>query len=345
MAGDADVLVVGAGPVGLVASLLLAQQGRTSIVVERREGVQRAPAAHVVNARSFEILRAAGVDMQAVAAACQDPADAGAVLWVTTLVGDELGRLSFEKQGDEILALTPTPLRNLSQHELEPILLEQLRGRANAVVRFANEWESSAQDADGVTSRVRDLANGAVSELRTRWVLAADGAGSRVRRALGIEPVGPARLASFVMIHFEANLRPLVAERPGVLYWTTAPDASGTFVAHDIDSTWVFMRAWDPDRESAQDYGEERCAEIVRRAIGREDVDFAIRTISPWHMDRAGRRALPRGTHLPGRRRGAPLPADRRTRPQYRRAGRAQPGLEAGRGRRGLGRRRAAGQL
>ena len=70
---DADVLVVGAGPVGMVASLLLAQQGLTSLVVERRAGVQRAPAAHVVNARSFEILRAAGADMQAIARRLQGP--------------------------------------------------------------------------------------------------------------------------------------------------------------------------------------------------------------------------------------------------------------------------------
>jgi 2-polyprenyl-6-methoxyphenol hydroxylase-like FAD-dependent oxidoreductase len=281
---DADVLVVGAGPVGLVASLLLAQQGLTSVVVERRAGVQRAPAAHVVNARTFEILRAAGVDMQTVAAACQDPADAGTVLWVTTLVGDELGRLPYEQQGDENLALTPTPLRNLSQHRLEPILLAHLRELPRVQMRFANEWESFAQEAGGVTSRVRDLADGTAAGVRTRWVLAADGAGSRVRRALGIEPLGPARLASFVMIHFEANLRPLVGRRPAVLYWTTAPDATGTFVAHDIDSTWVFMHAWDPDRESADAYTEERCAEIVRRAMGGSDVDFAIRSISPWHM-------------------------------------------------------------
>lgn len=280
---DADVLVVGAGPVGMVASLLLAQQGMTSLVVERRAGVQRAPAAHVVNARSFEILRAAGADMQAIGAASKDPADAGAVVWVTTLAGEELGRLPFERQGEEVLAFTPTPLRNLSQHLLEPILLDQLRSRAQAEIRFSHEWEASEQAADGVTSCVRDLGTGRASESRTRWVLAADGAGSRVRRALGIEPVGPARLASFVMIHFEADLRPLVGHRPGVLYWTTAPDAAGTFVAHDIDSTWVFMHAWDPEGESAESYTEARCAEIVRYALGT-DADFAIRTISPWHM-------------------------------------------------------------
>jgi 2,4-dichlorophenol 6-monooxygenase len=280
---EVPVLVVGAGPVGAAAAILLEQQGLASLVVERRAGPQPAPAAHVVNGRTFEILRAAGVDPGPISAACKDPGDAGQVLWVTTLVGEELGRLPFERQGPDAEAYTPTPLRNLSQHRLEPILLDHARKRG-VEVALRHEWESAQQDADGVVSRVRDLATGAVRTIRSRWLLAADGAGSRVRKALAIEPVGPPRLASFVMIHFEANLRPLVGHRPAVLYWTTQPGATGTFVAHDLDSTWVFMHAWDPERERAEDYTEERCAALVRAALGTDAADFRIRTIRPWHM-------------------------------------------------------------
>jgi 2-polyprenyl-6-methoxyphenol hydroxylase-like FAD-dependent oxidoreductase len=237
-----------------------------------------------VNARTFEILRAAGVDMAAIAAECKNPSDAGRVRWVMTLTGEELGSLPFERQGDDVLAFTPTPLRNLSQHRLEPILIEHLRKQANASLRNAHEWEAAEQDAGGVTSRVRDIDAGRSVEVRSRWLLAADGAGSRVRKALGIEPIGPPRLASFVMIHFEANLRARVGDRPAVLYFTNDPAARGVFVAHDLDSTWVFMHQWDPERESADDYTEERCAAIVRRAMGTSAVDFAIRTLSTWNM-------------------------------------------------------------
>lgn len=281
---EVPVLIVGGGPVGTTASILLAQQGVASLVVERRESVQPAPAAHAVNARTFEILRAAGVDMQAIAAECKNPSDAGRVRWVMTLTGEELGSLPYERQGDDVLAVTPTPLRNLSQHRLEPILVEHLRKRPNASLRFAHQWEGAEQHASGVTSHVRDLASNRVFEVRSRWLLAADGAGSRVRKALGIEPIGPPRLASFVMIHFEAKLRSLVAARPAVLYFTSDPAARGVFVAHDIDSTWVFMHQWDPDRESADDYTEERCAAIVRRAMGTGAVEFTIRTLSTWNM-------------------------------------------------------------
>jgi 2-polyprenyl-6-methoxyphenol hydroxylase-like FAD-dependent oxidoreductase len=282
--GEVPVLIVGGGPVGTTAAILLARQGVASLVVERRASVQPAPAAHVVNARTLEILRAAGVDRAAIAAACQDPSDAGRVRFVMTLAGEELGSLPFERQGEDVLALTPTPLRNLSQHRLEPILVDHLRKQAGASLRTAHEWVAAEQDDRGVTSRIRDLDTGRSFEVRSRWLLAADGAGSRVRKALGIDPIGPPRLASFVMIHFEARLRPLVGGRPGVLYFTYDPTARGVFVAHDVDSTWVFMQPWDPERESPDDYTEERCAAIVRRAMGTSAVDFAIRTLSTWHM-------------------------------------------------------------
>jgi 2,4-dichlorophenol 6-monooxygenase len=281
---ELPVLIVGAGPVGLLASILLSQQGISSRVVERRGGPQTAPAAHVVNARTLEICRSAGLDMQAIGALAKDPRDAGQTLWMTRLAGEEIGRLPFERQGDECLEFTPTPLRNLSQHRLEPLLVEGLRKSPGARLDYGQQWESSQQDADGVTSRIRDVASDTVSELRSRWLLAADGAGSRVRKSLGIEALGPQRLQSFVMVHFAANLRPLVKDRPGVLYWICDPECGGTFVAHDIDREWVFMHPWDPERESESAYDEDACAELVRRALGTRDVGFEIRGISTWTM-------------------------------------------------------------
>ena len=204
---DVPFLVVGAGPVGTIGGILLAKQGRRCLVVERRDGPQTAPAAHVVNARSFEICRQAGLDMQAIDAACKRPEDAGHVRFVTRLAGEEIGSLPFERQGDECLRYTPTPLRNLSQHRFEPLLADALRKLPAAELRYGWQWESSEQDDDGVTSRLRELATDSVHEVRSRYVVAADGAGSRVRRSLGIEMRGPANLQSFMMIHFAANLR------------------------------------------------------------------------------------------------------------------------------------------
>ena len=282
---DVPVLIVGAGPVGLSAGLFLNRLGIGHRIIERRPGQQRAPAAHVVNGRTFEIWRQMGADMEALQAATRDPADAGHVYWVTKLGGDVIGRLTYERQGDDVLALTPTPLRNLSQHRLEPILVDSLRRAGAPAPHYGHQWESSAEHDDaGVTSSVRELATGETYDVRSRYVLAADGAGSRIRKSLGIQAIGPERLQSFVMIHFEANLRPLVRDCPGVLYWICDAAAGGALVAHDIDREWVYMHAWEPERERRDDYTAEVCTALVRRALTRPDVDLKILTISDWMM-------------------------------------------------------------
>ena len=281
---DIPYLIVGAGPVGLTAAQLLANQQRRCLAIERRDGPQRHPAAHVVNARTLEIFRQAGLDMDAINALAKDPADAGHVNFVTRLNAELIGRLPFERQGPDCLDDTPTPLRNISQHRLEPVLSEAVRATPTAQVRYRTEWESSEQDADGVTSVIRDLDTGEPIEVRSRWVLAADGAGSRVRKSLGIEMVGPASLQSFIAIHFNANLRPIIEERLGVLHFVMDPATNGVFIAHDVDREWVFMVGFDATVETADDYHEARCAEIVHAALGEPDTDVEIVGAGSWHM-------------------------------------------------------------
>jgi 2,4-dichlorophenol 6-monooxygenase len=280
---EVPVLVVGGGPVGMMASILLARQGITSRVVERRPGPHRAPQAHVVNPRTLEICRAAGIDVDHLRSLATPRADGSQVVWMTTLAGEELGRLPYERQGDECLAETPTPLLNLSQHLFEPVLLDRLRAERDAEIQYGHQCVGLEADAGGVTATVEHVASGERYEVRSRYAIAADGAGSRTRRALGVEMIGPDRLQSFVMIHFQADLRTLVRTRPAILYWTVDPLCAGAFVAHDIDGTWVFMHAYDPDTQPAETFDEEACTAIVRRAIGG-DVPLAVRDVSPWTM-------------------------------------------------------------
>jgi 2,4-dichlorophenol 6-monooxygenase len=268
----------------MTAALLLARQGVESLVVDRRHGPHRAPQAHVVNSRSLEIFRSAGMDTGALRDLATSREDGGHVSFVTTLTGTEVGRLPFERQDDAVLALTPERLLNLAQHTLEPVLLDYVQAARHATVRWRHEWTALTQDDDGVTAQVRDLARDECYEVRSRYLLAADGAGSRVRKALDVPMLGPDRLQSFAMIHFEANLRALVRDRPACLYWLLDPTCPGTFVAHDIDRSWVFMHPFDPAQESSDGHTDQACAAIVRRAIGRDDVDLTIRNVSTWHM-------------------------------------------------------------
>jgi 2,4-dichlorophenol 6-monooxygenase len=281
---EVPVLIVGAGPVGLMGALLLARYGIEAHTIDRRGTPPRAPAAHVVNARTFEICRAAEVDLEALTKFASKPEDAGHAIWVTCLAGEEAGRLPFERQADEVLRFTPTPLRNLAQHRFEAVLRDTLPKAGASQVRYGAQWESAVQDEEGVTSRILDLETNEVYEVRSLYVIACDGAASRVRKSLDIDMVGPSKLQGFVMIHFEANLRALLKDRRGVLYWMMNPDLGATFVAHNLESEWVYMVPFDSDNENEEDYTFEHCEELVRAGIGSEAYPVKIESVGTWNM-------------------------------------------------------------
>ncbi len=278
---DADVLVVGAGPVGLTAALLLERLGLSVVIVERRDGPLRSPAAHVINARTFEVWRQIGLDVDRLLARAQDPANAGAVHWVTKFGGEVLGSLPFEQQGSDMLAITPTPLRNLSQHHLEPMLVDELATR-EVSVRYSHCWETCSHTATGVASVITgpegDLA------VSSRWLLACDGASSPVRRSSGIIPKGPHRIQSFITMHLEADFSDLVGNHPGVLFWVCDPHSGGNFVSHGIEREWVYMRGFDPELETIEDYPMERCEQLIRAALSTPDHSLKVLGASSWTM-------------------------------------------------------------
>lgn len=280
---DTTALIVGAGPTGMTASLALTRLGVPHLLVDRRTTPAQAPAAHAVNARTFEVFRQLGADMSAMARAWADPAEAGYVFFVDKLGDEPFGRLTYERQGDEMYEVTPTPLRNLSQHVLEPILLDSLRAAEAPPLRLGCTWVSATQDDSGVESRLH-ATDGSEVTVRSRYLIAADGAGSPVRKWLGIQPLGPTRIQSFVMIHIVGRMRDIVGSHPGVVYWACDPASGGTLVVHDLDREAVFMHPWNPDAEDASGYDEERCEAIVRRALRDSKAPFRVRTISTWTM-------------------------------------------------------------
>ncbi|MEZ5256299.1 MAG: FAD-dependent monooxygenase [Ilumatobacteraceae bacterium] len=280
---DVDVLIVGAGPVGMLGGILADRQGLTALAVERRDGPQTAPAAHVVNARTYEICRQAGLDMQRIFTAGKDPADAGHVNFVTRLSGDLIGRLPFERQGEACLEVHPD-----SPAQPVPASLRTDPGRraarlARRRVALPTPVGALGELDDQVISDLVDLDSGDTVRIRSRYVIGCDGAGSRVRKQLGIEMVGPPLLQCFLMIHFAANLRSLTADRPAVLHFTLDPEAPGTFIAHDVESDWVFMHAIDPSTRSVEDYDDGRCREVIERAAGTE-LDAEILGKGTWWM-------------------------------------------------------------
>jgi len=252
------VLVIGGGPVGLVVSGLLSQRGIEHVVVERRPEARRAPAAHVMRRRPMEILAELGVADEVRRTAAPLPLDF--ITWCTTLGGPEVGRLDLRAVDAATGEPRPEPWTNCAQNVLEPILLRRASRESRARIVRGAECVALHQDEGGVSARVR--VDGGEHAIEAEWAVAADGAGSPVRRVLGIPMEGPGPLARFLMVHFEADLLPWVQHRSGPLFWILNPESPGCLIVHDARRSHVFMM---PKRGSDEE--EEAIPERLAAAL------------------------------------------------------------------------------
>ena len=269
---------------GLVSALSLAQAGIHCVLVDRRLDRLDAPKAHAVNARTLEICQRLGVSADDIRAAGASAAEGGAVHFVDTLSGTCFGSLPYERQDEGVLEYTPWPLVNIPQPIFEGFLSARLSRCSGASLLRGVDAVTIEDDGTGVTATLQAKGLSEDFQLRADYVIAADGANSSTRDALGIEMSGPEGLAHYMMIHFEADLRDTTAEHPGILYFCLNPESSGAFIGYERDRTWVFMQAYDPNTQTRADFDDAICQQLVEAAAGVSLPDFRVRNVSPWTM-------------------------------------------------------------
>ncbi|MEM8768479.1 MAG: FAD-dependent monooxygenase, partial [Pseudomonadota bacterium] len=179
---DTTVLIVGAGPVGILTGLLLNRLGISFVIVERRSSLHNAPQAHVISSRSLEICRAVGVDDMKIRSLGPKLEDTATIRWVDTLAGRDLGVFDMRRRPEDIgrmLTSTPTPSTNLSQDQFERVLFARLSEVAGSdVLRFEHGWEGVKEETDSegsVTYLSSISTDSGPLELRSRYLIGADG--------------------------------------------------------------------------------------------------------------------------------------------------------------------------
>ncbi len=286
MIEQVPVLIVGGGPVGLTASLLLSEYGVRSLLVERHPGTAVHPKARAINARSMEIFRQCGVE-GAIRAAGLGPEHTGLVVWTRTLAGVELERRVPWRAGPH--SLTVSPVRNClcAQDQLEPVLRAAAERQTGAALRFASEVAACAQDDDGVTATLVDRSSGRIARVHAEYAIAADGAQSCMRRWLGVRMRGRSDVYQSVNVLLRADLRPFTAHRPAALYFVEHPQFKATFLTINAVDRWGFLLngPWacgGTCGDAAADLTPGRAAELVRLAVGVPELDVEILGILPW---------------------------------------------------------------
>ncbi|MFB7398074.1 FAD-dependent monooxygenase [Streptomyces sp. NPDC056191] len=261
---DTQVLVIGAGPTGLLLAGDLATAGIDVTLVERRpHGLANMTRAFGVHARTLEQLDARGLADELVAT--------GTTLGTARL----FGRLDLD------LTRLPSRFNHLlvtPQYEVER-LLERRAAAAGVTFHYGTELRGLHQDTDTVTAEFTDP-DGTPLTLTARHLVGTDGVRSAVRTALGLPFPGGSVIRSLVL----ADVR--LTEEPADAFSVSGSGDTFAFLAPFGDG-WYRVMGWSRTRQvpDTEPVDLDEIREITRRALGTDLGMHDPRWISRFHSD------------------------------------------------------------
>ena len=292
---EADVAIVGAGPVGLTLATDLARRGRTVVVLEtRRRGEPPSVKCNHVAARTMEQFRRLGI-----AARVRDaglPADyPNDVVFRTAVTGTELSRIHIparatrftDRSGPDGRWPTPEPPHRINQIVLEPILFAHAEAQRGVTIVSRCEATDIGQDEHGVTVGGRHLDGGTAVQVAARFLVGCDGGRSMVRKAIGAAFAGTPVIQNVQSTYIRAP--GLLARVPGRPAWSTYvgnPRRSGVCFAIDGRETWLVHNHLRPGEESFDSVDRDAS---IRHILG-VDASFEYEVLSK--EDWVGRRLV-----------------------------------------------------
>ena len=287
------VLLIGGGFTGLTAALCLQQQGIDYLLIERHPGTSLLPKARSLDMRSMEIFRELGL-AEAIREAGRELALAWGMLRgpslaeaLATQPPANAARITSPSQLASMQALaaqSPEGGARCTQDLAEPMLRQAAEARGGDL-RFHHELRHFTQDAAGVTATIRHRGTGAEHTLTADYLLAADGAHSPVRQALGVPTTGRGYLGHFLNVYFEADLTPWVRGREFSMLLLREPDLMAFLVAINNTTRWALHLRYDPAQgQHPNDYPEPVLLALLQRMLGYPGLPIRLLRVLPWEM-------------------------------------------------------------
>lgn len=272
-----QVLIAGAGPVGLSLAIELGLRGIECVIAERGDGVLRVPRMSSVSSRGMEFCRRWGIADKVRYAVWSrtHPCD---FVYVATMVGEELARHRLpsyaEREGK--LDYSPEGSATCPQIFFDPILAEKAKSIPRVSIRYQTRLESFEQEATGVRAHLIDTDSEEESDIAADFLVGCDGAGSVVRRQLGIQRDGPGQIATSVNVFFRSPQFAKMHDKGWARFFRFF-DEEGSWseaIAIDGKELWRLSVFHDP--------APDLTGHSYLRKLAGCDFDYEILDVSPW---------------------------------------------------------------
>lgn len=265
-----QVLIVGAGPVGLITALGLARSGIEVSVIEAEDRILYTPRAISYAWPIFPYLERLGVldDMLAAGHTVDERC------WRIFGTGE-----TIVYNHDAVRSVTGRPFSlTLGQDRLAQVVLEHLQSYANVVVFWSTRFVGLTQDDDGVLVRA-ERTDGEQVEFRADWVVAGDGGRSAVRKAVGLRLDGFTWPQRFIATDIRYDF-----ERYG---WSSGylvdPKYGAVVYKINEDGLWRFTFA--EDATEPDDGVTDRIARFAAHVLpGRQDYELVLYSLYNMHQ-------------------------------------------------------------
>lgn len=277
---NACITIAGAGPVGLTTSILLSRLGIPSLLVEKRGSVSNLPRARGVNQRTVEIWSQFGLHDELTKMSLP-PAWCRRFLYMDTLGGQIIGEMPSNSMFPGAnAAFTAQDFRCTSSDQIEAMLLRHAKTYPIAQIRFNQELVDFEQDAEGVTLTIENKLQSGRRQIRSQFLVAADGGSSPARERAGIKSAGAFNLRSYVNTHFRADLSSWTKGHEAALIWVLARGVEGVFQPLDGKQRWMAQIQLGPEEDPQETWTPERVIPRIRNMIGPEGRNVEIELYS-----------------------------------------------------------------
>jgi 2-polyprenyl-6-methoxyphenol hydroxylase-like FAD-dependent oxidoreductase len=275
---ETQVLIVGAGPVGLTLALDLGRRGVRCTLIERSKTSIQLPKMERCNARTMEIYRRLGIAEQVRDAGLprNAPMDVFLALSMASPPLVHLPCPSVAEAKAEIAAHNDggllEPYQLISQYTLEPLLRSIVEKLPNVTVRFGCELISFTQDANSVTAVVQP--NDAAEEtMRASYLVGCDGGSSTVRKQLGIPLQGEGNIRKLRQALFRCDdLYERIPMGKGRHYHIAEGPLFPFIILQDSTRHWTLHAAATSDAEMA---------EIFKKSLAMP-IEFEMLSVNEW---------------------------------------------------------------